>query len=188
MHQNISASKDRLRLIEQLDLQVWESWIAIKQGPDHSSSPIVYRCICPLCNGKTAKKQKSQSSSHSFTATVYRHRDGDGLGYSCAACKAHFPSVYHFLGPGSSEAEKYAQARFNAGCCGRGWSCSSSATETLQKYVPAGVWITSAEIRSTAPIGFQSCGQSWGSLEKQGSHAWFCSFAMNKASPGIQGA
>ena len=123
MHPNISASKDQLHLIEQLDLQVWESWIAIKQGPDHSSSPIVYRCICPLCNGKTAKKQKSQSSSHSFTATVYRHRDGDGLGYSCAACKAHFPSVYHFLGPSSPEAEKYAQARFKAGCCGRGWSC-----------------------------------------------------------------
>ena len=123
MHQNISASKGQLRLIEQLDLQVWESWIAIKQGPDHSSSPIVYRCICPLCNGKTAKKQKSQSSSHSFTAIVYRHRDADGLGYSCAACKAHFPSVYHFLGPGSAEAEQYAQARFKAGCCGRGWGC-----------------------------------------------------------------
>ena len=123
MHQNISASKDQLQLIEQLDLQEWESWIAIKQALNHSSSPIVYRCICPLCNGKTTKKQKSQSSSHSLTAIVYRHRDSDGLGYKCAACKAHFPSVYHFLGPGSPKAEQYAQARFKAGCCGRGWGC-----------------------------------------------------------------
>ena len=123
MLEGVTATPEQLNLIRQLDLEHWESHAPNPNSRLNFDDRTVYNCRCPECHGRSKRKKRSPDSSHALTAIVYLHRGKDGLGFKCAACGVHYPSVYKHLGAGTPAAEAYAEKRFAAGCAGRGWSC-----------------------------------------------------------------
>ena len=133
MLEGVTATPEQLNLIRQLDLEHWERYAPNPNSRLNFDDRTVYNCRCPECHGRSKRKKRSPDSSHALTANVYLHPDEDGLGFGCAACGVHYPSVYGFLrakaegfaeaGHYEAAAEAYAEKRFAAGCAGRGWSC-----------------------------------------------------------------
>ena len=139
MLEGVTATPEQLNLIRQLDLEHWESYAPNPNSRLNFNDRTVYNCRCPECHGRSKRKKRSPDSSHALTAIVYLHRGKDGLGFKCAACGVHYPSVYRFLrakAEGSAKAgqyeeaaaayakaEAYAEKRFTAGCAGQGWGC-----------------------------------------------------------------
>ena len=76
-----------------------------------------YLC-CLYCN-KGKKKD-----NHNLTGLVYKHCNGDGLGYKCLSCGAAQPRVFRFLsGSGARAAEEYVEKRLEIDAVGKGWYC-----------------------------------------------------------------
>jgi len=101
--------------IKELDLEVWTPSTSNRKA--HEDIKNAYWCSCPNC-GKGKKK-----GTHNLTGLIYEHRNGDGMGFKCFACKAKHPRVYEFLGKGSAEAEEYAWKRFEIDAVGKDWYC-----------------------------------------------------------------
>ena len=139
MLEGVTATPEQLTLIRQLDLEHWESYAPNPNSRQNFDDRTVYNCRCPECHGRSKRKKRSPDSSHALTANVYLHPDEDGLGFGCAACGVHYPSVYGFLGAKAegfaeaghyeaaaeayAKAEAYAEKRFTAGCAGQEWGC-----------------------------------------------------------------
>ena len=122
MLEGVTATPEQLTLIRQLDLEHWERYAPNPNSRLDFEDRTVYNCRCPECHGRSKRKKRSPDSSHALTAIVYLHQGKDGLGFKCAACGVHYPSVYKHLGAGTPAAEAYAEKRFAAGCAGRGLS------------------------------------------------------------------
>ena len=123
MLEGVTATPEQLNLIRQLDLEHWERHAPNPNSRLNFDNRTVYNCRCPECHGRSKRKKRSPDSSHALTAIVYLHRGKDGLGFKCAACGVHYPSVYKHLGAGTPAADAYAEKRLAAGCAGRGLSC-----------------------------------------------------------------
>ena len=107
--------QDRIRI---LDLEVWNTFAPKVRA--HEKCPDSYWCYCPYCD-KGKKKD-----THNLTGLVYKHSNGDGLGYKCLSCGVAQPIVFRFLGgAGARAAEEYAEKRLEIDAVGKGWYCPS---------------------------------------------------------------
>ena len=97
------------------DLEVWTASTSNRKAHDRIKN--AYWCSCPNC------KKGKKKGTHNLTGLIYEHRNGDGMGFKCFACKAEHPRVYAFLGKGSAAAEEYAEKRLEIGAVGKGWYC-----------------------------------------------------------------
>ena len=111
--------------IKEWDLEVWTASTSNRKA--HEDIKNAYWCSCPNC-GKGKKK-----GTHNLTGLIYEHRNGDGMGFKCFACKAEHPRVYEFLGKGSAAAEEYAEKRLEIGAVGKGWYCPAPQRHKQQK-------------------------------------------------------
>ena len=112
--ENLTDQAKRAR-IKELDLEVWTAYTSNRKA--HERIKNAYWCSCPNC-GKGKKK-----GTHNLTGLIYEHKNGDGMGFKCFACKTEHPRVYEFLGKGSAAAEEYAWKRFEIDAVGKGWYC-----------------------------------------------------------------
>ena len=111
-----STNQQKQDKVRELDLEVWSSFAPKIRA--HEKCPDSYWCYCPLC----AKGKKKDI--HNLTGLVYKHSNGDGLGYKCLACGAAQPRVFSFLGgAGARAAEDYAEKRLEIDAVGKGWYC-----------------------------------------------------------------
>ena len=109
------SDREKRAQIKKFDLEVWTEFTGNLKA--HKEIKNAYWCSCPNC-GKGKKK-----GTHNLTGLIYEHRNGDGMGFKCFACKAKHPRVYEFLGKGSAAAEEYAWSRFEIDAVGKGWYC-----------------------------------------------------------------
>ena len=69
-------------------------------------------------------RQGEKKDTHNLTGLVYKHSNGDGLGYKCLSCGVTQPIVFRFLGgAGARAAEEYAEKRLEIDAVGKGWYC-----------------------------------------------------------------
>ena len=109
----IQQKQDKIRI---LDLEIWNKFAPKVRA--HAKCPDSYWCYCPYCD--KGKKQ----DTHNLTGLVYKHSNGDGLGYKCLSCGAAQPRVFRFLGgAGARAAEEYAEKRLEIDAVGKGWYC-----------------------------------------------------------------
>ncbi len=109
------SDREKRAQIKEWDLEVWTSLTS--NHNKHKDIKNAYWCSCPYCE-KGKKK-----GTHNLTGLIYEHKNGDGMGYKCFACKEEHPRVYEFLGEGSEAAEEYAWKRFEIDAVGKGWYC-----------------------------------------------------------------
>ena len=111
-----STARQKQDKVRELDLEVWAAFAP--EVRTHEKCPDSYWCYRPLC----AKGKKKDT--HNLTGLVYKHSNGDGLGYKCLACGAAQPRVFGFLGgAGARAAEEYAEKRLEINAVGKGWYC-----------------------------------------------------------------
>ena len=101
--------------IKEWDLEVWNAFTSNRKA--HNDIKNAYWCSCPNC------KKGKMKGTHNLTGLIYEHRNGDGMGFKCFACKEEHPRVYEFLGKGSAAAEEYAWKRFEIDAVGKDWYC-----------------------------------------------------------------
>jgi hypothetical protein len=90
----------------------------------------VFNCYCPFCHGKRRNHTDTTAAPHA-TANVFKHRNGEGLSFGCAACGKVIYAVHELLCElGHSDvADWYAQKRYDYDrCCGRGWTCPNPSS------------------------------------------------------------
>ena len=121
---NLTDQAKRAR-IKELDLEVWTAYTSNRKA--HERIKNAYWCSCPNC-GKGKKE-----GTHYLTGLIYEHRNGDGMGFKCFACKAEHPRVYAFLGKGSAAAEEYAEKLLEIGAVGKGWFCPAPQRQKQQQ-------------------------------------------------------
>ena len=119
------SDREKRAQIKEWDLEIWIS--LTRNHEKHKEIKNAYWCSCPYC-GKGKKK-----GTHNLTGLIYEHRNGDGMGFKCFACKAEHPRVYAFLGKGSAEAEEYAVKRLEIGAVGKGWYCPAPQRHKQQQ-------------------------------------------------------
>ena len=109
------SDREKRAQIKEWDLEEWTEVTGNRKA--HKDIKGAYWCSCPNC-GKGTKE-----GTHYLTGLIYEHRNGDGMGFKCYACKTDHPRVYEFLGKGSPAAEEYAWKRFEIDAVGKGWYC-----------------------------------------------------------------
>ena len=109
------SDREKRAQIKKLELEIWTEVTGNRKAHDRINN--AYWCSCPNC-GKGKKK-----GTHNLTGLIYEHKNGDGMGFKCFACKTERPRVYEFLGKGSAAAEEYAWKRFEIDAVGKGWYC-----------------------------------------------------------------
>ena len=119
------SDREKRAQIKEWDLEVWTEVTGNRKA--HKDIKGAYWCSCPNC-GKGKKK-----GTHNLTGLIYEHRNGDGMGFKCFACKAEHPRVYAFLGKGSAAAEEYAEKRLEIGAVGKGWYCPAPQRHKQQQ-------------------------------------------------------
>ena len=119
------SDREKRAQIKKFDLEVWTEFTGNLKA--HKEIKNAYWCSCSNC-GKGKKK-----GTHNLTGLIYEHRNGDGMGFKCFACKAEHPRVYAFLGKGSAAAEEYAEKRLEIGAVGQGWYCPAPQRHKQQK-------------------------------------------------------
>lgn len=85
----------------------------------------VFNCHCPFCLGKRRQGKTTPIAKHA-TANVFRHKNGEGLSFGCAACGKVECSIHRLLCDLQRPdlADWYAQKRYECDkACGRGWTC-----------------------------------------------------------------
>jgi hypothetical protein len=96
----------------------------------------VFTCLCPFCNGKRRDGNKSSNKSSNSnnphtTANVFKHRNGEGLSFGCAACGKVVYSIHQLLCDLNRYdlADWYAKKRYDCDkACGRGWTCPNPSS------------------------------------------------------------
>jgi len=92
----------------------------------------VFNCYCPYCDGKRRdNKSKTNANVAHATANVFKHRNGEGLSFGCAACGKVVYSVHQLLIDLKRDdlADWYAQKRYDCDkACGRGWTCPNPSS------------------------------------------------------------
>lgn len=73
------------------------------------------RCICPYCEGKGKNLAGEKGRKVMATASIYKHKNGEGYCFKCIACKEFRNSMYqlakdHFRN-GEAVADWYATYR-----------------------------------------------------------------------------
>lgn len=121
----VLSDREKRAQIKSLDLEVWTEVTGNRKAHDRINN--AYWCSCPNC-GKRQKK-----GTHNLTGLIYEHRNGDGMGFKCFACKAEHPRVYAFLGKGSAAAEEYAEKRLEIDAVGKGWYCPAPQRHKQQQ-------------------------------------------------------
>ena len=88
------------------------------------------RCICPYCQGKGRHPEAKKGKMPQATASIYKHKNGEGYCFKCIACKEFRNSMYQLaleqFGPGGEAvADWYATYRWEKldRAAGHGWSC-----------------------------------------------------------------
>ena len=119
------SDREKRAQIKEWDLEVWTEVTGNRKA--HKDIKGAYWCSCPNC-GKRKKE-----GTHYLTGLIYEHRNGDGMGFKCFACKAEHPRVYAFLGKGSAKAEEYAVKRLEIGAVGKGWYCPAPQRHKQQQ-------------------------------------------------------
>ena len=112
---NTLTDQEKRQKIKEWDLDMWTEFTGNLKA--HKDIKNAHWCSCPNC------KKGNKKGSHNLTGLIYEHRNGDGMGFKCYACKTEHPRVYAFLGKGSSAAEEYAWKRFEIDAVGKGWYC-----------------------------------------------------------------
>ena len=112
---NTLTDQEKRQKIKEWDLDVWTEFTGNLKA--HKDIKNAHWCSCPNC------KKGNKQGSHNLTGLIYEHRNGDGMGFKCFACKAKHPRVYEYLGKGSARAEGYAWRRFEIDAVGKGWYC-----------------------------------------------------------------
>ena len=87
------------------------------------------RCICPYCKGRGKHPEAKKGRTVQATASIFKHREGEGYCFKCIACKEFRNCLYHLAREhypnGEAVADWYATYRWERleGAAGNGWSC-----------------------------------------------------------------
>ena len=87
------------------------------------------RCICPYCKGRGKHPEAKKGRTVQATASIFKHREGEGCCFKCIACKEFRNCLYHLAREhypnGEAVADWYATYRWERleGAAGNGWSC-----------------------------------------------------------------
>ena len=88
------------------------------------------RCICPYCQGRGKHPEAKKGRTVQATASIFKHKNGEGYCFKCIACKEFRNSMYQLaleqFGPkGEAVADWYATYRWERldRAAGHGWSC-----------------------------------------------------------------
>ena len=87
------------------------------------------RCVCPYCKGKGKHPEAKKSKTPQATASIYKHKNGEGYCFKCIACKEFRNSMYQLAKEnfpnGEAVADWYATYRWERldRAAGHGWSC-----------------------------------------------------------------
>ena len=88
------------------------------------------RCICPYCKGRGKHPEAKKGRTVQATASIFKHKNGEGYCFKCIACKEFRNSMYQLaleqFGPkGEAVADWYATYRWERldRAAGHGWSC-----------------------------------------------------------------
>ena len=126
-----SMSLKQESYIRELDEKVLRKVLAVSQSTSKTPGT-VFNCHCPYCDGKRrVSKSKSNPKVAHDTANVFKHRNGEGLSFGCAACGKVVYSVHQLLCDMKKDdlADRYAQKRYDCDkACGRGWTCPNPSS------------------------------------------------------------
>ena len=87
------------------------------------------RCVCPYCEGKGKHPAAKKGKATQATASIFKHREGEGYCFKCIACKEFRNCLYHLAMEhypnGEAIADWYATYRWERldHAAGHGWSC-----------------------------------------------------------------
>ena len=87
------------------------------------------RCICPYCKGRGKHPEAKKGRTVQATASIFKHREGEGCCLKCIACKEFRNCLYHLAREhypnGEAVADWYATYRWERldRAAGHGWSC-----------------------------------------------------------------
>jgi hypothetical protein len=80
-----------------------------------------YEGKCPFCHSSNSRSLKD---AHNRPAFIYPHPNGEGFGFKCCSCKAHYVTTFKLLVALNADSQQYALDRWNAGTfCGRNFNC-----------------------------------------------------------------
>ena len=115
-NKRLLSDRKKREQIKKFDLEVWTEFTGNLKAQKEIKN--AYYCSCPNC------KKGNKKGSHNLTGLIYEHRNGDGMGFKCFACKTEHLRVFKFLGgAGAKAAEEYAEKRLEIGAVGQGWYC-----------------------------------------------------------------
>ena len=126
---HVSITLKQEQFISALDEKVLRETLEVCSSVTNRQET-VFNCHCPFCHGARRKKESVTTTPHA-TANLFRHRNGEGLSFGCAACDKVIYSVHQLLCEvGRSDlADWYAQKRYYCDqACGRGWTCPNPSS------------------------------------------------------------